>query len=144
MNRLTVPGELDSLAAIYAFVEQAADTAALCQQDSYRLRLAVDEIATNAIEHGYAGREGDLRLTARLDEQSLTVCVEDGGPPFDPWRQSPPVDLERPLLERPLGGLGVYLARYGADSVAYERINDRNCTSLTLKRRPAAKGDSAL
>jgi serine/threonine-protein kinase RsbW len=144
MNLLIVPGELASLAAICTYVEQAAETAGLCRQDSYRLRLAVDEIATNAIVHGYAGCKGILCLGASLVGDRLTLFLVDSGPPFDPWRQPSPVDLERPLAERQPGGLGVYLARYGADSVAYTRTNDRNCTSLTINCRPADKGGSAL
>jgi serine/threonine-protein kinase RsbW len=134
MNLLIVPGELDSLAAIADFVERAAAVAGLCKPDAYRLRLAVDEIATNAILHGYAGRKGELNLQARLDDRTLVIFLEDSGPKFDPWRQPPPADLDRPLAERRPGGLGVYLARYGADSVAYEWVDGRNRISFVMKR----------
>jgi len=134
MNLLIVPGELESLAAIYEFVDQAAQMAGLARGDAYRLRLAVDEIATNAIIYGYAGQEGELNLHARLDGYTLSVFLEDSGPPFDPWCQSPPADLQQPLTRRQPGGLGIYLARYGADSVAYERVGNRNRTCLTIKR----------
>jgi serine/threonine-protein kinase RsbW len=134
VHPLIVPAELESLAAIYDFVERAAQMAGLCQADAYRLRLAVDEIATNAIAHGYAGQKGELNLRARLDRRALTIFLEDSGPEFDPWRQPPPADLDRPLIERQPGGLGVYLARYGADSVAYERVDGRNRISLVMNR----------
>jgi anti-sigma regulatory factor (Ser/Thr protein kinase) len=135
MNFLIVPGELDSLTAICDFVERAAAQAGLCKSDAYRLRLAVDEIATNAIEHGYAGRQGDLNLRAELNDEALVIFLEDRGPEFDPWRQPPPADLDRPLAERQPGGLGVYLARYGADSVAYKRVDGRNRISFIMKRQ---------
>ncbi len=53
---LTVPATLDSLAEIAAFVLAAADDAGLGRQARYRLRLAVDELATNTIIYGYPGR----------------------------------------------------------------------------------------
>jgi serine/threonine-protein kinase RsbW len=61
MERLQVPGTVDSLAAISTYVVGAAAAAGLDKQAAYGLRLAVDEIATNAIVHGYqkAGQSGN-------------------------------------------------------------------------------------
>src|SRR5439155_1550196 len=51
-NSLTVPATMDALAEIAAFVLAEADAAGLGRQARYRLRLAVDELATNIIIHG--------------------------------------------------------------------------------------------
>ena len=58
MESLTVSGTLDSLKTIAAYVLSAAENAGLEKKPAYKLRLAVDEIATNIIVHGYeeAGR----------------------------------------------------------------------------------------
>ncbi|HEY9797793.1 MAG TPA: ATP-binding protein, partial [Leptolyngbyaceae cyanobacterium] len=60
MKNLTVAGTLDSLDAIAKYVMAVAAATGLDKKTSYNLRLAVDEIATNIIIHGYeeAGREG--------------------------------------------------------------------------------------
>ncbi|HXV96967.1 MAG TPA: ATP-binding protein, partial [Anaerolineae bacterium] len=64
MEALTVPGTLDSLSVIGKYVLTAAATAGLDKKVSYRLRLAVDEIATNIITHGYdeANLEGVIKI----------------------------------------------------------------------------------
>ncbi|MGA9380780.1 MAG: ATP-binding protein, partial [Phormidium sp.] len=53
MEQLTVPGTLDSLSKISDYVLSAASAAGLDKKASYKLRLAVDEIATNVIVYGY-------------------------------------------------------------------------------------------
>jgi serine/threonine-protein kinase RsbW len=136
MEPLTVPGKLDSLSAIAKYVMSAATAAGLDKKAAYRLRLAVDEIVTNIIVHGYeeAGLEGDVYLDADLDEEKLTICVEDTGVKFDPASKEDPGDLSQPLESRSMGGLGVYLAFQGVDKFQYERTGNRNCNTFVMNR----------
>jgi anti-sigma regulatory factor (Ser/Thr protein kinase) len=129
----TVAATLDSLGAIAAFVTAAAAAAGLDKRASYHLRLAVDEIATNIIVHGYAeaGLQGELALSADIDDRSLIVAIEDTGVAFDP-RQSAIPDTDLPLEQRPIGGLGAYLAIKSVDEFLYERIGDRNRTVFKM------------
>jgi serine/threonine-protein kinase RsbW len=129
----TVAATLDSLGAIAEFVMAAAASAGLDKRASYHLRLAVDETATNIIVHGYtkAGLQGELKLSADIDDRSLTVSIEDTGVTFDP-RQAAAPDTDLPLEQRPIGGLGVYLAVKSVDEFLYERIGDRNRTTFKM------------
>lgn len=43
------------------------------------LALALTELVTNAVEHGLAGREGEVEISAERDESSLRVVVRDDG-----------------------------------------------------------------
>lgn len=145
-NSLTVPAAFESLSEIAAFVVAHADAAGLGAQSRYRLRLAVDEIATNAIIHGRAGeaRAGadgaaPLRLFAELGPQTLTIVLEDAGAAFDPRRAPPPDDLDLPPEQRRIGGLGIHLALGGVDRFSYERVGDRN-RNVFLMDRPTAPG----
>ena len=128
MDPLTVPGTLDSLGAIAGYVKAASAAAGLGKKAAYRLRLAVDEIATNTITHGYAeaGLEGVVDLRAEIDEKTLTISIEDTGVAYDPRQSEPPDDLDLPLEQRQVGGLGVFLAIRGVNKLLYERIGDRN------------------
>jgi serine/threonine-protein kinase RsbW len=133
MHPATVPTTLDSLPAITEYVMAAAASAGLDKRASYRLRLAVDEIATNIIVHGYAeaGLQGALELRADIDERALTICIEDSGLAYDP-RQAPVPDTALPLEQRPIGGLGVYLAIRSVDEFLYDRVGDRNRTIFKM------------
>lgn len=128
MEPLTIPGTLESLGAIAQYVIQAAQTAGLEKKVAYKLRLGVDEIATNIITHGYqeAGLSGDIVCQAEIDPQQLTLTLEDWGTPYDPTQRPEPEIADIPLEDRPMGGLGVYLALEGVDEFKYERVDDRN------------------
>jgi serine/threonine-protein kinase RsbW len=134
MTSVTVPARLDSLGAIAEYVLAAAASAGLDRRASYRLRLAVDEIVTNIIVHGYGDAElsGMLELHADFDEKALTVSIEDAGVAYDP-RQTPTPDTSLPLEERPIGGLGVYLALKSVDEFFYERVGDRNRSTFKMQ-----------
>jgi sigma-B regulation protein RsbU (phosphoserine phosphatase) len=131
------------LQAIGTYVLEAAAAAGLDKKRSYALRLAVDEVATNIITHGYeeAGLQGTVSIRADVDEQALVVTLEDNGAPFDPTTFRPPTDeeLNRPLEERPMGGLGVYLAIQSADRFFYRRTRDTNRNVFIMNR--AAHGN---
>jgi serine/threonine-protein kinase RsbW len=133
MKPMTVPATLDSLGAIAEYVLAAAASAGLDKRASYNLRLAVDEIVTNIIVYGYADTDlqGALELSADIDDGTLTVSVEDSGVAYDP-RQVPVPDTSLPLEERPIGGLGVYLAMKSVDEFLYERVGDRNRSTFKM------------
>src|SRR5688572_26064921 len=99
MERLTLPGTLDALPRIAAYVKAAAASAGLDKKATYCLRQAVDEVATNIIVHGYdeAGLSGDIVVDSRLEHGRLVVVLEDSARPYDPRTQPPPDDLDRPL-----------------------------------------------
>lgn len=138
MEHLTVPGTLDSLGEIGKYVMEAASVAGLDKKASYKLRLAVDEIATNVIVYGYkeAKQHGDLDLKANIDDTSLTIFMEDTAAAFDPICK---LSLEEekillPMEQRPIGGLGVYLAIQGVDKFLYERTEKRNRNIFVVNR----------
>jgi anti-sigma regulatory factor (Ser/Thr protein kinase) len=128
LEPLTIPGQPAMLTQLMDYVAWVAAGAGLPEQTTYRLSLAVDEIATNIVLHGYddAGRTGNLTIWADADDERLTVYLEDTGEPFDPRQAPAPGDLDRPLEERRDGGLGIFLALWGVDDFAYERRGEVN------------------
>ncbi|NES83505.1 MAG: anti-sigma regulatory factor [Moorea sp. SIO2B7] len=136
MESLTVPGNLDYLEAIASYVINAAKEAGLDKKATYRLRLAVDEIATNIIMYGYkqANIEGKIDLETKLEPQYLAICLEDTGVFYDPTKHEVPKDLDLPLEERTLGGQGIYLVIQSVDKLTYERVQNRNRTTFIVNR----------
>ncbi len=136
MEPLILPGTLDSLTQIGAYVLEAASAAGLERKLAYRLRLAVDEIATNAVLYGYerSATEGDLVVIAEIDDSSLTIILEDTGPFYDPFDTPSPDDLDEPLDDRDIGGLGVFLAIKGVDEFRYEWLNETNRNIFVMNR----------
>lgn len=138
MEALKVQGKLDSLGKIREYVKSAAKEAGLEKKASYNLCLAVDEIATNIITHGYNdnGLEGNIYVETKIDEQSLTIYIEDTAIPFDPKKKEAVTqeDLQKSLEERPIGGLGIHLVQESVDEFIYEYKGDRNRNILVVNR----------
>ncbi len=127
MKQLTVPGTVESLEAIREYIKTAAAMANLDRKVAYRLVVAVDEIASNIVTHGYAevGLAGMVDVWVKIDDHVLTVYMEDTGVAYDPSPQSPAA-FDLPLEARELGGLGLFLANHNVDEFRYERLGDRN------------------
>jgi sigma-B regulation protein RsbU (phosphoserine phosphatase) len=146
---LVVPGEVSSLPAVADYVMSVAMEAGLDRRAAYRLRLAVDEIATNIILHGYhenglEGRpEGDIEIAASFDEQALTVSIEDTAPPYDPRPLLRQGVAREPLEQRAAGGLGLLLVSRSVDALTYERVGDRNRNVIEMRRAPSASAAPA-
>jgi serine/threonine-protein kinase RsbW len=136
---LTVSASLAAIEEIGTYLGAVAEEAGLSRRDAYRLRLAVDELATNIIVHGYqeSGIAGQLVVRAERIDEGVVVTLEDTGPVFDPRTiEMPEDDLTLPIDERSVGGLGVFLAIKSVDAFDYARRGDRNVTTLTVRRRP--------
>jgi serine/threonine-protein kinase RsbW len=138
MERKSFPAELESLSGIRAYVKSAAEAAGLDGKATYNLQLAVDEIATNIIAHGYeeVGLQGDLSIETESKPEALTVILRDRGAPFDPRARELPdeEDLAKPLEERREGGLGIFLAFAGVDRFDYGREDDTNVNTFVVNR----------
>ncbi|HHP7230838.1 MAG TPA: ATP-binding protein [Xenococcaceae cyanobacterium] len=135
LKSLTVPGKLESLSAIAQFVLKAAHLAGLNQKATYKLRLAVDEIATNIIQYGYAeaGLTGEITCYAESKQHCLMITLEDSGLAYNSPKHNQPISLQQPLGQRPIGGLGIYLAIQSVDDFQYERIG--NCNRHIFKTK---------
>lgn len=140
MDRLTMPGTLDSLEGISDYAVRAAAAADLDQKATYKLRLAIDEIATNIVVHGYeeAGLQGPIDIWAEIDDTDLRIVIEDMATPFDPAKAPSPEGMDLPLEERQIGGLGVFLALRSVDELIFERVDGRNRNTFIM-HRPLAK-----
>lgn len=134
-EKIVVPATLPSTGIIRNFVKEAVALAGIDNKKGYRLQLAVDEIATNIVTHGYLGNglEGSIEVIRDLTSESLTIILEDSAPPFDPLSLTPPDNLESPLEDRSIGGYGVFLMIKNVDDFYYEYQNGHNRNTFVMK-----------
>lgn len=98
-----------------------------------RFCLALDEILTNVISYGFekATEKPRIRVDFWLGGGRLEVRIKDNGPSFNPLADAPLPDFTLPVEDRPLGGLGIHLARNLVHDISYRRDNNRNHLTLT-------------
>jgi serine/threonine-protein kinase RsbW len=113
-------GQFSSLEVMSEFVAQAAQTAGLGVPEVYAVQLAVDEAATNIIEHGYGGEgRGEIECIFEIIPEGLRVTLRDYGRPFAP-EDIPEPTLNVPLEEVKPRGLGLFFMRKFMDDVRFE------------------------
>jgi serine/threonine-protein kinase RsbW len=130
---LQMAAELKELAPMRQFVEAAALALKVNPAAIPQVLLAVNEIVTNVIVHGYRGQGGTIEIEVAQEGQSLVIRVRDQAQLFNPTRVPPP-DLSLPLDQRPLGGMGIYLTRYFTDAMSH-RVTAEGGNELTLVKK---------
>jgi serine/threonine-protein kinase RsbW len=124
-------GRLENLQDIGDFVVDCARNAGFGDADIYAIQLAVDEAATNIIEHAYKYEEaGDIHLKCEPTSYGIKIVLHDHGSPFDP-NSLPEPALNVPLEQLKPRGLGVFLIRQMMDKVEYT-FNSTRGNYLTL------------
>ncbi len=98
------------------------------------VELALEEALVNIVSYAYDEPAGKIQIRSfRDDAQSRwLIQITDQGKPFDVAKASDP-DIQAPLSEREIGGLGIYLIRKLMDDVSYERRGNRNILTLYVK-----------
>jgi serine/threonine-protein kinase RsbW len=109
------------------FARTGAKEACLPEARLGALDLLIEEIFMNVCSYAYRdGRQGVVTLTYSVPAPGeLSVEVADQGAEFNPLTAAPP-DLTLNLESRPIGGLGIFLAKALASSIAYRRDRDWN------------------
>jgi len=98
------------------------------------LRLVAEEVVTNVAKYGFEpGRAAAMEVLLSLSEDTVVLEFRDQGQPFDPLSQPAP-DLDAPVEERPIGGLGLTLVRALVEEARYAREGATNVLRLVKKR----------
>jgi anti-sigma regulatory factor (Ser/Thr protein kinase) len=130
---IRLPVDLREIERLNRIVRQFGDLHEVPGRTLYAVNLALDEIVTNVVLHGFddaTDQQFEVRLAAQAGQ--VTAEVEDGGRAFNPL-DAPAPDLHAPLEERALGGLGIHLVKNLMERVEYRRDGAKNV--LTMRKR---------
>lgn len=130
---VTLQNHLSELERLYEIVRQCAEGHQLSEIEIHAINLALEEIVTNVIEHGYADKDQhSIVIRISIQEEKVIAEVEDDARPFNPLLVPEP-DVSTPLHDRPIGGLGIHIVRNIMDDLDYVNKEGKNCIRL-IKR----------
>ena len=123
---LTINNSVSEITKLNAFVQSATTAVHMESNLANKIKLAVEEAATNCVEYAYPpGTIGTVTVIIEADDTKIRFIIEDAGADFDPTSVRK-ADTTLTVDERPIGGLGVFLVRNLMDSINYERIDGKN------------------
>ena len=124
---------VEELPALVEFLQRVWQDWALPAAAAFPFELALDEVFMNVVMHGTTpdGSPREVSVLLRHAGSAVTMVMEDDGPAFDPLTLDAP-DIDAPIEERELGGLGVFLVRELMNELSYAYTGTHN--QLTMRK----------
>ena len=123
---------LSSLAAIMSYIRSEAIRCGMGEKALSKLELACEEAVVNIISYAYPQKKGELFIQCAKEGHRFEITMRDQGLPFNSIDAEVNPQIDKPLDERRIGGLGIYLIRKAIDEASYQRIGDENVLRLTF------------
>ena len=99
----------------------------------FEVNVSLEELLTNVISYAYEdNQEHEITLRLSFVDGEMTADLEDDGLAFNPLERADP-DFSIPLEERPIGGLGIFLAQKFMTELTYQRRDGKNLVRLKKK-----------
>jgi serine/threonine-protein kinase RsbW len=131
--QLRIRNSMEDLALVRARFEALAASAGVPSEVVIDMNVALDEVLSNLISYGFSDQlPHDIDVVLSVGDSVVTAEIEDDGIAFDPLA-APAPDLQAPIENWPIGGLGIHLVRNLMTEVKYQRVGDRN--KLLMVRR---------
>jgi anti-sigma regulatory factor (Ser/Thr protein kinase) len=132
--RIEVSADTRYLEMIASLVEDFCQAAGLEEDVARGMQVAVIEICTNTVLHGYkCDAEKYFVLEGRQDDCSISFDITEWGTPFN-LNDIPTPKIDAPLDNRPSGGWGLYMVKKLTDDFQYN-IDDSGCKTFHLKKK---------
>lgn len=129
----TLPTDLERVEGVVLGIASWLEQHGIEGKPLFKAQLLLEETITNVVRHGFGGDPShEVRVWVELSLGSIRITVEDDGPAFDPLGDGPAVDTQVPLIDRPLGGLGLHLIKTMASDVAYLRAGAVNRLAMRV------------
>lgn len=127
--KLYVPSSLGNLSIIRAMMRVYLEHQKVESKDSLKIISILDELATNAIEHGYGYEVGDVIIELKRNENTIQMIVEDNGIGFDEDK-----------ISKDEGGMGLFLVKSMSDSFNIEK--KVNGTKIKVEKKIKKESES--
>jgi len=138
ITSVKITNNLQEIAKVISEIEKCSAEIPLSFEEENALELSLDELLTNIISYGYADSETheiniDMYLedNSRGDGNAIVLKITDDGVEFNPLKKKE-VNIDIPLEDKQIGGLGIHLVKRLMNELFYERADNKNI--LTIKK----------
>ena len=132
---ISVVPDMASIAKVSGFFDTCLEEFSIPVRTGYSLKVVIDEIYSNIIY--YSGAK-NAEILIRNDTDIITLVFRDDGKQYNPLEAEEP-DITARIEERKIGGLGLFMVKKMAESVAYEYTAERNQMTVILSKTTKKK-----
>ena len=97
----------------------------------YEIETIFYEVTTNMRRHGQITSNEPIKFSLSQMNDSVILHFEDSGVSFDLTKHEANYKPDQAIKERMKNGLGVLMIRKMADSILYERRDDKNFLTIS-------------
>lgn len=135
---LVIPADVKELPQVNEFIHDELDRRLCPMRAQNQLDIAVEELFVNVAHYAYPEATPDNPGMARVsytysaDPPSITVDIADDGIPYNPLAKPDAVTPDD-IMEVPIGGLGILMAKRSVDEMRYARVDGSNIVTIVKK-----------
>lgn len=128
MDAICVLAVKDNLKNVTEFVVNRLDKNAN-EKVRFELELICEEVFVNICNYAYGQNIGKAEIEVCKRSDSIVIKFIDSGKEFNPLEIADP-DINSPLEERNIGGLGIFMTKKLSDKLLYERTDNKNILTV--------------
>ena len=131
-NSFELKNDLSELETLCQHLNKFGHVSGLSEACITDINICLDELFTNIVSYGFTDDlEHIIRFTINVDNNVLTLTIEDEGIAFNPLEKKDP-EIPADLIDVRIGGLGIHIVRKLMDDIRYKRERGKN--KLTMKK----------
>lgn len=133
MEKLTIDAKIENLPEVTEFITSSLEEKDCSIKIIMQMELVIEEIFVNVASYAYRPNVGPVTVCKEFEEEPQAVIITfiDGGIEYNPLEHKDP-DINAPVDERDIGGLGIFLVKKNVDDIFYERKDGKNI--FTIKK----------
>lgn len=121
---LILARSIDEIDRIFKFTKEFLIGHKISKKIEYSINLVLEEIFTNCVKHNPDGNK-NIFISMKISKNVLIIEIIDEGKAFN-TADIPDVDIDKPLEERKVGGLGIHLVKQTMDKLDYNYRDGKN------------------
>jgi serine/threonine-protein kinase RsbW len=125
---------------VHQLAKTLAESTGFDSVEAEQIALAVDEAATNVIQHAYGGEAGhEIEIHFDPEGDSLDIVILHEGEALEAV-PVPDFDLDKLVAEKRKGGLGLTIMRQMMDKVEHSRARTGKNMCVMVRYKQKASG----
>ena len=125
---LTFPADDKKLRDLVDFLKADMDRHNVLPNKQFNMISAAEEVFVNISNYAYDGK-GQVEVTSFVQDATYYVRFADEGKKYNPLEHEDP-DITLKPKDRPIGGLGIFLAKKFSDKISYTYENGQNILTI--------------